>query len=444
MAKFILGAVTSSLNIDRVDRPAPLIRSGIVGGVFFVLAVMLWVSVAPISGAIIGSGVVEVYLSRKTVQHQEGGIISEILVRNGSKVKAGQTLVVLKDVSVNAGNAVVLTQLHAQLAKAARLSAEQLGTNKIVFPAELLELSPNSRVAEGLEREMSIFETRKTALINQSLILDEQILEASEEIEARRRQLEADDRSIAFQQEELIASERLADKGYISKTRILSLRRDAAQFESRRAEGAADMARARQNVSAIKLRVEMLQSSFIEEASTEFRQATAAIFELRERLRPAQDAEQRQRINAPISGEVVDIRITSEDGVIAPREVILDIVPENADLLVRARIKPEDINYVRVGSEADVRLTAFRQRMTPTVKGLVTYISADRLTDSATNIPYYSVNIRVSLEILKKAGDLELQAGMPAEVFIRTTSRNALQYFLDPITGFLQRSMREQ
>jgi HlyD family type I secretion membrane fusion protein len=444
MAKFISDVVTSSLNIDRVERPEPLIRAGVFGGVIFILAVILWVSVAPISGAIMGSGVVEVHMSRKTVQHQEGGIISKILVRNGSKVKAGQTLVVLKDVSVDAGNEVVLTQLHAQLAKAARFAAEQLGASEIIFPAELISLNTKPRAAEWLDREVAIFNTRKTALASQIMILNGQITEASDEIDARLRQLQADDRSIELQLEELLATELLADQGFISNTQMLALRREAAQYNSRRAEGAADLARAYQNVSGIKLRVESLQSSFKEEASTEFRQATAAIFELRERLRPAQDAEQRQRISAPIAGEVVDLRVTSEGGVIAPREIILDIVPDNADLMVKARIKPEDINYVQMNSDADVRLSAFRQRITPTVKGTVIYISADRLTDSMTNTPYYSVHVRVSLDELEKAGNLKLQAGMPAEVFIRTSSRNALQYFLDPITGFLQRSMREQ
>jgi epimerase transport system membrane fusion protein len=279
-------------------------------------------------------------------------------------------------------------------------------------------------------------------LANQIAMLNDQALEASEEINARRDQLDADDRAIALQREEIVASQLLGDKGFISNTQLLSLRREGAQYESRRAEGAADMSRARQNVADLRLRAETLRSSFAQEASRELRQATAEIFELRERLRPALDAQQRQRITAPISGEVVDLRVTG--GVIGPREPILDIVPDNADLLVEARVNPQDVNFVRVGSYADVRLAAFRKRTTPTVGGTVTYISADRLTDVATNMPYYLVHVRVSLETLKAAGDLQLQAGMPADVFIQTTSRSALEYLLDPIVGFLQRSMREQ
>jgi epimerase transport system membrane fusion protein len=444
MFKTVFNSFAAPDDVDQAERPWPLIRTGLVGTLLLVIAVSIWVSIAPISSAVIGTGIVEVAMSRKTVQHQEGGIVSEILVRDGSKVKAGQTLLVLKDVGVDAGNEAVRTQLHAELAKAARLSAQQTGASEIVFPAELLELNSNPRVAEWLARETSVFNVRRKALGNQTSMLNAQALEASDEIEARRAQIDADDRAIALQREEITASQLLGDKGLISNTQLLSLRRDAAQYESRRAEGAAEMSRARQNVSDFRLRAETLRSSFAQEASSEYRQATAAIFELRERLRPALDAQQRLRISAPIDGEVVDLRITSVGGVIAPRESILDIVPENADLLVKARVKPEDITSVHVDSHADVRLTAFRQRITPTVNGTVTYISADRLVDEVTNMPYYLVHVRVSLEALREAGNLQLQPGMPAMVFIRTTSRNALQYLLDPIVGFLQLSLREQ
>jgi epimerase transport system membrane fusion protein len=442
MLNTILSSGDSATDVDQAERPWPLIRAGIIATLLLIIAISIWASLAPISGAVIGPGIVEVQMNRKTVQHQEGGIVSEVLVRDGSKVKAGQTLLILKDVGVDAGNEAVRTQLHSELAKAARLSSEQLGASEIVFPEELIKLSANPRVAEWLARETSVFNVQRTALANQIAMLNDQALEASEEINARRDQLDADDRAIALQSEEIVASQLLGDKGFISNTQLLSLRREGAQYESRRAEGAADMSRARQNVADLRLRAETLRSSFAQEASRELRQATAEIFELRERLRPALDAQQRQRITAPISGEVVDLRVTG--GVIGPREPILDIVPDNADLLVEARVNPQDVNFVRVGSYADVRLAAFRKRTTPTVGGTVTYISADRLTDVATNMPYYLVHVRVSLETLKAAGDLQLQAGMPADVFIQTTSRSALEYLLDPIVGFLQRSMREQ
>ena len=444
MANALRDLVLPALDVDRAGEPWPLIRAGIVGSLLLVAGVVIWVWLAPLSGAVIGPGQVKVDMNRKTVQHQEGGIVGEILVRDGSKVKAGQTLILLRDVRVDAGNEAVRTQLDAELAKAARLSAEQTGAAEIAFPAELTQRSSEPRVAELLKHESSVFRVRREALTNQIALLRNQAREARDEIKARHAQLKADAQAIKHQRDELAQNVSLAKEGFVSKTRLLVLQREVAQQESRQAEGAAELARAQQKVSDLELRAETLRSTFNQEASNELRQSSAAIFELREKLRPALDAEQRQRITAPSSGEVVDLRVTSVGAVIAPREPILDIVPENPDLLVEARVRPEDVNYVKIDSPADVRLTAFRQRITPTVEGKVVYVSADRLVDKATNAPYYAVHVRVSPEALHKAGDLKLQAGMPAEVFIQTTSRNALQYLLDPILGFLQRSLREQ
>jgi HlyD family type I secretion membrane fusion protein len=409
-----------------------------------VVSVTAWVWIAPLSGAVIGPGQVKVDMNRKTVQHQEGGIVGEILVRDGSKVKAGQTLIMLRDVRVDAGNEAVRTQLDAELAKAARLAAEQSVAAEITFPAELMQRSSDPRVAELLKHETTVFRVRRESLTNQVALLRNQAREARDEIKARDVQLKADERAIKLQRDELAQNEKLAQEGFVSKTRLLVLQRELSQYESRRAEGSAELARAYQKVSDLELRAETLRSTFAQEASNELRQTTASIFELRERLRPAQDAEQRQRITAPASGEVVDLKVTSVGAVIAPREPILDIVPEDPDLLVEARVRPEDVSYVKIDSLADVRLTAFRQRITPTVEGKVVYISADRLVDKTTNAPYYAVHVRVPPEELRRAGDLKLQAGMPAEVFIQTTARSALQYLLDPILGFLQRSLREQ
>jgi epimerase transport system membrane fusion protein len=417
--------ILPALDVEQAHRPWPLILAGFVATLVLVVGIAVWVWLAPLSGAVIGAGQVKVDMNRKTVQHQEGGIVGEILVRDGSKVKAGQNLILLKDVRVDASNELVRTQLDAELAKSARLSAEQTGLTAIVFPPELA-----ARSADPLAAQLSL--------------IARQVRDTASEIQARQIQLNADDVALKHHRDEIVANEKLEKEGFIGKTRLIQLQRTAVEYESRRAENLAELSRAQQKVSELELRAETLRSQFKQEASNELRQTTATIFDLRERLRPAQDAEERQRIVAPISGEVVELKITSVGAVIAPREPILDIVPENPVLLVEARVRPEDISYVRLDSAADVRLTAFRQRITPTVEGKVIYISADRLVDKVSNAPYYAVHVRVSPESLRHAGNLQLQAGMPAEVFIQTTSRNALQYLLDPVLGFLQRSMREQ
>lgn len=443
MTKHSRGLVLPYVDIDHVDDPWLLARAGLLGTVLLVCAIGAWVALAPLHGAVIAPGVVKVDLDRRTVQHQEGGIVGAILVRNGAKVLAGQTLIVLKDVRVDASKELVQTQLDAELAKDARLRAEQTWARDIVFPDELMARKADPRIAELVSRESSLFRTRRAAYDAQVALIKAQIEETQAEVTALSTQIGAASNASRLQKEELAQNEELVSEGFVSKTRIITLRRNAAELEAQRAENEAELSRARQKISDLRLRAESLRSTFMQEAAGELRVTTTQIFDLRERLRPTQDAGKRQRITAPISGEVVDLRVNTIGQVVGPREPIMEIVPDNADLVVEARVRPQDINYVRSSVEADVRLTAFRQRVTPTVQGTVTYVSADRLVDKQTSEPYYVSHVRVTAESLARAGNLKLRAGMPAEVFIRTPARTALQYFADPISGFLQRSMRE-
>jgi epimerase transport system membrane fusion protein len=160
-------------------------------------------------------------------------------------------------------------------------------------------------------------------------------------------------------------------------------------------------------------------------------------------LRPSRDAVERQLIAAPVSGIVVDLRVTTVGASVGPRDPLLDIVPEDPDLIVEAHVRPEDINYVHSGSEADVRLTSFKQRITPVVTGTLVYVSPDRLADRSSAAPYYVAHVKIGAQALRDAGNLNLQAGMPAEVFVKTAARTPLEYLFDPVTGYIRRAMRE-
>jgi len=425
------------------ESPRGLIRAGIGGILVLMLAVIVWAALAPVSGAVIAPGAVRVDMNRKTVQHQEGGIIGEILVRDGSRVKAGETLIVLKDMRVEAGIEMVQTQLDGEIAKAARLTAEQVWAENVSFPAELLKRAGDVRVEELLRRETTLFRARRESYDTQLKLLRAQTSDITAEIRAREQQIKADRAAVRFTREELVSNQGLLKEGFISKVRILTLERSLADVEARLGEHEAELSAARGRVSELQLRAESLRTSMMQEAATEMQKTTVQILDLRERLRPFQDAADRQRIAAPIPGEVVGLKFTTVGAVIGPRDPILDVVPDNIELIIEGRIRPEDINYVTVGAEADVRLTSFRQRITPTVTGSVIYVSADRMEDKVDRMVYYVVHVRVTPEALAKAGDLKLQAGMPAEVFIKTAARSALLYVLDPISGFLQRSLRE-
>jgi HlyD family type I secretion membrane fusion protein len=426
-----------------IDSPRWLIRAGLAAILVLVAVVAAWSALAPVSGAVIAPGAVKVDMYRRTVQHQEGGIVDGILVRDGSRVKAGDPLLVLKDVKVEAGMDVILNQLDAELAKSARLQAEQAWAERIAWPPELQSRASQPRIAQILRREQELFQARREAYRTQVDLIRKQIADTDHEIRARQAQVKADHAALRFQREELESNRKLLKEGFISNTRILALERSLADVEARLSEHEADLATARSKASELKLKEVNLRTTMMQEAANEMRQTTVQLLDLRERLRPLQDAATRQRIVAPIGGEVVGLKFTSVGAVIGPRDPILDIVPENIELIIEGRMRPEDVNYVGIGSEADVRLTAFRQRITPVVDGKVIYVSADRIEDRDQRTAYYVVHVRVTPEALARAGDLKLQAGMPAELYIKTAPRSALMYVLDPVTGFLQRSLRE-
>ena len=420
-----------------------LIRTGLIVIAVAFLGVGGWMAAAPLSGAIIAPGVVKVDTNRKTVQHQEGGIVKKILVRDGDRVEAGQPLLLLDDVRVGAALDQTRTELDAQLARQSRLSAERSFAQRVAFPAELTARAAEERVADLLRKESALFTVRRGVLESQVALLRDQIRETQEEIAALLEQQKASDNAIRLQKEELAANEALTKDGFVSKTRLLSLQRGVAEYEAKKSEAMADLAKARERVSELELRVLALRNDSMKQAADELQESTTRVFDLQERLRPSKDAAERQLIAAPVSGTVVDLKVSTVGATIGPREPLLDIVPQDPDLIVEAHIRPEDINYVHNGEDADVRLTAFKQRITPVVAGTLIYVSPDRLSDRVSNSSYYVAHVKITSEALRQAGDLTLQAGMPAEVFVKTAARTPLQYLFDPVTGYVRRAMRE-
>ena len=400
-----------------------------------VIAFAIWAFFAPLSGAVIAPGFVKVDLNRKVVQHQEGGIVRAIKVRDGDRVSQGQELVVLDDVRIDAQLDLLRTQLDAERAKVARLEAERTLAVRPVFPRDLLK-------KEYATREEALFRARREALDSQIAVLKRQIRESVEEANALAEQIGAEEKALKLQKEELAANERLLAQGYVQKTRLLTLQRAVAEYEARHGERRAELSKSRQRASELEFRILAMRNTYVQSATDELKESTARTFDLEERIRPSRDASERQKIAAPIAGEVVGLRVFTAGSVIGPREVLMEIVPQEKRLIIEARIRPEDINHVRPGSEADIRLTAYQSRTTPLVPGTVTYVSGDRLVDQQSGHPYYIVHVDVPEKALA-ASSLRLQAGMPAEVFVRTDNRTALDYLLAPVTAYLRRAMRE-
>jgi len=412
-----------------------VIRSGLAVIVAGAAAFLLWGFWAPLSGAIIAPGYVKVDLNRKVVQHQEGGIVRAVSVRDGDRVAQGQELVVLDDVRIDAQLDLLRTQLDAERAKTARLEAERSLAAKPVFPKNLIK-------DEYRTREEALFRARREALDSQIAVLRKQIRETAEEAEALAQQVAAEERALKLQKEELESNERLLAQGYVQRTRLMTLQRAVAEYEARHSERRAELSKSRQRTSELEFRVLSMRNTYVQAATDELKESATRMFDLEERIRPSRDASERQKIVAPIAGEVVGLRVFNAGSVIGPREVLMEIVPTEKRLIVEARIRPEDINHVKQGSEADIRLTAYQSRTTPLVAGTVLYVAGDRLVEQQTGHPYYTVHIDVPEKSLSDA-NLKLQAGMPAEVFIRTDTRSALDYLLAPVTTYLRRAMRE-
>ena len=429
--------------LEREFDPRPLVRAGLLILAAGVLALGGWAVLAPLSGAVIAPGFVKIDLNRKVVQHQEGGIVAAIRVRDGDHVKAGQELILLDDVRVDAQLDLLRTQYDSERAKAARLEAERAFAEKLSFPRDIADRQSDPRVNEVIVRESGLFRARRETVDQQIAVLRKQIRETTDEAAALAAQLSAEEKALKLQKEELVANERLLDQGYVQKTRILTLERAVAEYEAKYGEHRAAASQARQRATELELRILSIRNDYVQKAADELKDTTGRLFDLEERIRPSKDASERQRILAPIAGEVVGLRVFTSGAVIGPRDVLMEIVPDDKRLIIEARIRPEDINHVRDGSQADIRLTAYKQRTTPLVEGRVVYVSGDRMVDEQTKQPYYVVHVDVSPQSLAQAGNLTLQAGMPAEVFIRTDERTTFDYLTAPVTSYLRRAMRE-
>jgi HlyD family secretion protein len=399
----------------------------------FVLGLGIWSSLAPLESAAIASGVVESESSRKTIQHLEGGIVREILVSDGDAVRTGQVLIWLDDTKVRAEVQSLQGQLWDAMAREARLQAEQQGHEQVSFSAGMeTARSENPSAAAVLTAQLNIFETRRQVFQSQIAVIREKRLQVDKEILGLKAQETAVGQRADIAREELDMVATLVNKGLERRPRLLNLEREVADLEGRRGEIAAHISRAEQVINESQATHLKLESDRQYEIAQSLREAQNQVFQLRERLRTAEDQLSRTEVKAPEDGVVTDLRIHTPGGVIGAGAPLLDLVPRQDRLIVTARIKPEDIDVVHPGLSADVHLLPYNQRRVPRLKGVVTHVSADRLVDKRTEQPYYATKIRVQdLRIVDN--DIRIIPGMPAQVFITTGRGTVALYALRPL-----------
>ncbi len=421
-----------------------LIVAGALAIAVAVAGLVAWGALAPLSGAIVANGLVKVDSNRKTVQHRDGGIVRQVLVREGDTVAAGQPLVLLDDRRIDASFEMTRSQLDALRLKLSRADAERaLAATWSPPEAWRPRLAAEPRLAEAAAREASLFASRREAFESQSRLVRQQMDEVATELAARQREQASVDQALADMQEELTVNEALMAQQYVHKTRVLGLRRNVADYRIKLEDNHAELSKARQRSSDLALRLAGLREAYVQEAATDLRDTNARVVDLEEQLRAAGDAAERLVVVAPVAGRVVDLRVAATGSAIGPREPVLDIVPADSPLLVEARVGVDAIGELRPGLPTDVRLTAYKQRATPLITGRVVYVSADALADRQTGAPYYLVHVALDAAALAGAREVELRPGMAAEVFVRTHERNAIDYLLEPLVAATRRSFRE-
>ncbi len=404
-----------------------------------------WASLAPISGAVIAGARIKVELERKTVQHREGGIVREIKVRNGQKVRAGDVLVVVDDVRSDAELTLLEDQHLAERVRHLRVTAETTLARDFtvdkLLAAEAAGAEP--RLAEHLARERAQFLARRRTLDEQLSALQLQMSAARAQSTALDGQIESLRESGRLASEELKLNEKLVADGYIAKARLLPLQRADAEARSRLGEVRGEVALARQRFAELQARMADARNRYQQAATEELKLSSARLQEIEQRLRPSKDQVDRQSIRSPVDGVVMGLRVSAAGEVLAAGAPILDVVPSNEMLVVEARIRPQDISHVHADSQAKVRLAAYDARTTPLLSGRVTFVSPDRVTNSETGESWFAATVEVDTAAFQHHPEIELKAGMPAELFVTTSDRTLFEYLLNPITAFTSRAMRE-
>lgn len=431
---------------DIEARARRTVRAGLAAIGVLVAVSGVWMALAPLHGAVIVPATIVVQNYRKTVQHLEGGIVRQILVREGDQVRAGDPLVRLSEIQAGAVVELLQDQMDAELIRSARLRAERDLLPRVEFPSELLSrVREKSKLATLMDSERRFFQARRQQLEGQIAVLRTQIRQINEEIVGLESQLKSANEASRYLAEELKMNVDLADRNFVQKTRVMGFQRQIAEKDEKRGEYAAEIAKAHQKVSEAELRIINLNDAYVREASGELKESNQKIIDLRERLKPSEDALKRLLVLAPVAGRVVDLKVTTVGGIIAPREPLMDIVPSESTLIVEGKVRTDEIAQFQADSSVSVQLSAFKQRTTPLVDGRIIYISSDAITETVNgvSVPFYRVQAELSPASLKAVGIEGLTPGMPAVIFIQTRERTVLDYVIEPVTDSLRRSMRE-
>ncbi len=393
-----------------------------------------WAATTQLSGAVIAPGKLVVDTNVKKIQHPTGGVVGELLVKEGDRVKQGDVVVRLDGTQAKANLGIVTKALEEMAARQARFEAERDNDNSVDFPPELTSRAKDPEVARLMSGEQKLFEMRRTARNGQKAQLREQIQQLNLQIEGIQAQEAAKGKELKLLAQELEGVRTLWKQNLVPISRVTQLERDSARMEGERSALIASLAQNRGRIAELELKIHQIDQDLSTEVGKELAEIRAKKSEMTERRISADD--QLKRI------DLFQRNVHTVGGVVQAGEPLMLIVPDSDSLIVDAKVPPQDIDQIHIGQHAVLRFAAFNQRTTPEVDGEVIHIGADVSQEDKATEPYYSVRIRVAESGMASLQGLQLLAGMPVEAFIQTTPRTVASFLVKPLTDQLARAFR--
>jgi HlyD family secretion protein len=420
------------------------VTAGIAAVVLLVAGVGGWAMTTELAGAVVGSGVLVVDTNVKKVQHPTGGVVGELRVREGDRVAVGDILLRLDETVTRANLAIVIKSLDELSARQARLEAERDSADAVVFPDRLMARADNLDVSRTIVGEQKLFELRKTARLGQKAQLRERIGQLQEEAQGLSGQANAKKREIELIDTELVGVRDLWKKNLIPISRVTALEREAVRLDGERNQLIASVAQSKGKTTETELQIIQIDQDLRTEVAKELAEIRGKTAELVERQIAAEDQLKRIDIRSPQDGIVHQLAVHTVGGVINAGEPLMLIVPEGDELTVEAKIAPQDIDQLALGQRAVLRFSAFNQRTTPEIDGLVTKISADITQDQKTGASFYTLRITMSPTEVGRLNGLKLIPGMPVETFVQTGERTVMSYLVKPLHDQIMKAFRER
>ncbi len=419
--------------------------AGYLGIALLVLVTIIW-SFSNIKGAVIASGTVVVEGKPKTLQHLDGGIVGEILVKEGQSVAKGDVVMRLDPTMLEANQVIVQTRLYENMSRVSRLQAERDSKSRIDWPESLMAArEANPSVDTAMTGQEKLFKARRAAGLGQVEQLTQRIAQFNDQITGLNSLIQSKNNQVMKIREEADSKQILVDKGWLAKPVILALEREELRLKGDIANHRSEISRLRNSINETRVQISQIHRELQAEVLAELRVADTEASDLREQLTTASDQRRRIDVTAPVSGKIHNMTVTTIGGVVGPGQELMQIIPQDVRLIIDAQVQPADIDQIYPGQPTTVRLAAFNMRTTPELNGFVIKASPDRIIDQVTGFPYYSVKIEIPPEELARLPEnLTLLPGMPADSFMQTQNRSVMSYLLKPATDAMTRAGREE